>query len=389
MNESGPIKRPNKTQGDTNHCDDLQQIAPNAWKVRMDGKYWLLKTARSGDTASWQLLRREYDLARELQHPFISSAFSFWEESPVGPAILMEYVDGVTLRTFAASQPSPPLRKKVLAQVLDAIEYLHRKGMLHNDIKPENILVTAIGNDVKIIDFGYAEKDADYLNKRLGGTVGASAPEVFEGADGTSSTAAADIYSLGGIIQLLFPRRYRPIVNKCRKENPRDRYPDVASLRRAIARRNRRPFLFAAAAIILCLIGIAMIPNLVREQKLQEKEEVTLSRVDQIREDLTVFYQQAADTLEDRSIVPYMEFAYPIRNHFVEQYVEYRNRIPEQEMLPVCDSVYASLITRLSETMLEIPRFEDLHTQGLMSDKENSFYLDLVIHDKPYTPYVK
>ena len=148
MNESGPVR---KTEEDLPHIGvyaDLQQIARNTWCAVRDGKRLLLKTAAGADAASRRLLRREYELTRGLQHPYIVPVFQYEPESPVGPAIVMEYVEGRTLRAFIAEKADANSRKKVLLELLDAVEYLHRKGLLHNDIKPENVLVTAVSNDV-------------------------------------------------------------------------------------------------------------------------------------------------------------------------------------------------------------------------------------------------
>ena len=148
--------------------------------------------------------------------------------------IVMEYVEGVTLTDFLATCPSFSVRKRLLSEILEAVEYLHKKGLLHNDLKTDNIIVSTIGNHIRIIDFGYSETDAQYMTKRLGGTPEASAPEVLAGNTDIPSTSSSDIYSLGGIIAAVFPNRYAWIVKKCRRIEPLDRYQDVDTLRRAI-----------------------------------------------------------------------------------------------------------------------------------------------------------
>ena len=69
MSESGPVKRPLKTSEEIKIFSDLYRVAPNAWRVAKDGKFWLLKTAKTKDTASKMLLRREWEISRNLQHP--------------------------------------------------------------------------------------------------------------------------------------------------------------------------------------------------------------------------------------------------------------------------------------------------------------------------------
>ncbi len=368
---------------------DIQSVAPNVWKAVKDGKFWLLKTSKGNDTASKLLLRREYELSCNLQHPFIATSFMYLEESPVGCAIMIEYVAGQTLREFISENPDIQVRRKVFGQIMDATEYLHRNGLLHNDIKPDNIMVTAIGRDVKIIDFGLAESDSDYLNRHLGGTLGYSAPEVISGSNPDVSSASSDIYALGVIMTLLFPKKYIRIRNKCRRSNPQQRYPDITTLRKAISRATARPFIISAIATIAVLAAVAIIPDHIRYQETLREENITNARVRQIQQDLSVFYTQAVDSIADRSIVPYRDFADIIRNHFVNNFVRYKESVPEQEMQFVCDTIYARLIRNLSRMMLEMPYLSSLHSQGLISDDEYLFYDQLYMDGKPYTTYRK
>ena len=311
-----------------------------------------------GDSASQVLLRREYELSCNLQHPFIASTFVFLENSPVGAAIVMEYVEGRTLRDFANENPSKPARKKVLSQILDAVEYLHQKGLLHNDIKPENVMVSSVGNDVKIIDFGFAETPSDYLNRRLGGTAGASAPEVLEGGDSEASTATADMYSFGGILRLLFPGRYKCIARRCLKSDPRARYSDIASLRRALAVADGLPKVVAVLLVIILLASAALIPDYLREKEAAQEEATLQARISQIQNDLTVYYNEAADSLSDRSIFPYWDFGCGIKEvegNFADRVFEYRKGL-NQEMQFVCDTIYSRLIYKLGEIEVSIPQ---------------------------------
>ena len=74
--------------------------------------------------------------------------------------IVMEYVDGRTLAQFLAENPSKAMRERVFVQLLQAVAYMHRCGVVHNDIKLDNVLVTRADNDVRLIDFGLADDDA-------------------------------------------------------------------------------------------------------------------------------------------------------------------------------------------------------------------------------------
>ena len=356
MDESGPVKRPNKTSEGAFEFSDIERLAPHIWRVTVDGRYWLLKSPKAEDTASRVLLRREYEIARKLQHPYIASSFFYLDESPVGEAIMMEYVQGRTLANFVAMHPSRAMKRKVLGQVLDAVEYLHAQGLLHNDLKPDNVMVTTLGSDVKIIDFGFSESEADYLNRHLGGTPGFSAPEVMEPDASAPSSASSDIYSLGAIIRMLFPKRYRGIVKKCRHADARRRFPDVPSLRRALARADRAPVLIAVLLLVAALAGAALIPDAIRERQARSEQEMLDANVGQIQQDMEAFYRQAADELADGTKVPDRDSAIPVRSAFVEKVAAYRESLSEQEMRFACDTIYMRLITSLNEIVAELPQ---------------------------------
>jgi len=355
-----------------------------------------------------QLLRREYEISSRIRHPFILGASFFLPDSPKGAAIMMEYVEGENLRDYLVRRRSAESRRKILFQIFDAVEYLHRAGLLHNDIKADNILITAIGGDVKVIDFGLAENDADFLNRKLGGTVGASAPEVLDGNTDVRSDASSDIFALGGIIRLLFPSGYGRIVECCHRADPAMRYRDVDTLRKAIKRADRRPAILVGVFLVLCVLA-AIIGQYVRqhhnegvqgeleseltlikeekEERMQEEEGRAL-KVSQIRQDLGVFYKAAADSIADPDLVHFQEFAGRTISRFAGRFGEYR-RAQEPEMYQVCDTVYERMLGSLHELQNRLPSYTELGLRKQISPEENSFYLNLYIHGKPYEPYRK
>lgn len=391
MNESGPIRKTEKDLPMSDSYTDLAQIAPHLWRADRAGKHLMLKTADGNDAASLQLLKREYEISCNLQHPFVLSAIAFDESSPVGPAIVMEYVDGRTLRSFAADKPSGPARRKVLREILDAVEYLHKKGLLHNDIKPENVLVTTISDDVKIIDFGLAETDADFLNQRLGGTQGYSAPEVLSGpSEGSRSSAAADIFSLGGIIELLLPGRYRRIVRKCFSIEPSLRYPNVDALRRALRRRDTVLFMIAAIGAAVILFAAAIVPNHINNIRIRHaaeaKDLAQQAAIKEVQQQMELWYQAAADSITNPDLIPYKDYAYLVRNTFVMQTAEYQRTLGALHR-PVYDTVYARLLNQLTDKMSTLPTISDLHVSGYMSDAEYQWHLMRLTRQESYAPY--
>ena len=212
------------------------------------GKRFVLKTADG--VRGLELLKREYEMALRLQHPFIALAIGWEESTPVGPAIVMEYIRGRSLSAFLQEKPSLQARRRVFAQLLEAVGAMHRQSVIHNDIKPENILITEADNDVKLIDFGFADADAHILERSLGGTRQYASPELLAQRD---TDARSDIYSIGRLMRDLFPGRYGRIARKCCQAQPDRRFPSVASLEKAWRRRNL-PWKVVSGLLMACLL---------------------------------------------------------------------------------------------------------------------------------------
>ena len=103
-------------------------------------------------------LQREYKILEKLYgNEHIVRCIGWRDDSEVGPCIVMEYIDGVTLSDYLKSLPSEKDKRRILKEVFDAIDFIHKLQIVHNDLKSENILITRNGHNVKLIDFGYAE----------------------------------------------------------------------------------------------------------------------------------------------------------------------------------------------------------------------------------------
>lgn len=180
------------------------------------------------------------------------------------------------------------------------------------------------------------------MNRRLGGTVGASAPEVLSGSLDTTSGASSDIYAIGGILQLMFPHKYRNIIKRCHRENPKRRYPDIASLRRALAARNRSPYLATASVAIILAIATLWLPGYLQDRKIAK-----------IRSEITYLYQDALNSIENNCFT-YRDEAIPVRDTFFFRYMEYKKQFDFQIQFS-CDTIYSRLITDLTGIINELP----------------------------------
>lgn len=210
------------------------------------GKRFVLKTS-DGSAKGIEQLKREYELSIGLSHPGLAYIFTYENASPVGPCLVQEYVDGETLAQWLGHGPRAKDRRRVAGELLSVMAYLHRKGVIHNDLKPENILISRSGGVLKLIDLGFADNDT-YAAKALGGTRAYASPELLAGR---KVDARSDIWSIGKLMQDLFPGRYRRVVRRCLREDPQQRYASVKDLETAL-KHSRWP-LWLAAAAVLCI----------------------------------------------------------------------------------------------------------------------------------------
>jgi hypothetical protein len=142
--------------------------------------------------------------------------------------LVTEFVRGMPLDEAARSYDLPAI-EDALAQILEALVYAHRQGIIHRDIKPQNALVDPRGV-VKLTDFGVAYRAGDTRLTRIGyavGTPGYMAPEILDGADPSSLT---DIYAVGATARALLARqpyepspRLREFVERATSPNPSHR----------------------------------------------------------------------------------------------------------------------------------------------------------------------
>lgn len=244
---------------DTSGYGDLELLHSGSYadtyRARRAGRYFLIKAIHDGDTRHLAMLRREYELSVGLEHPNIVGTFTFENSSEVGTCIVMEYVDGQPLSDFLSTAPDSSIRRKLVRQLLSAVSYIHSKGIIHNDLKPENIMVTAKGNNLKLIDFGLSDDDAHYLITTPGCTAMYASPELA--AKSGNVDQRSDIYSLGILISLICPGRYKAIAAKCRRQNRNKRYQNTPAVMHAVKRADAmRWSIPAAAAVIALLIAV-------------------------------------------------------------------------------------------------------------------------------------
>ena len=231
-----------------------------------------LKPEYIGSNFYEQALRKEFDIGYQLEHPHICRALG-WETLPeLGHCIVMEYIDGITLKEFMQrGLLTPELVRKFITELCSALHYLHGKQIVHRDLKPENILVTHNGYNVKLIDFGLSDCDDYDALKLPAGTRYYLAPEALK--PGQPLDLRADIYSLGIIIgemaECIKDKKLAAVSRKCTRRNPKERYPSALAVSRCVRGRTvpfRRYGMLTAGVVLLCALGYVAYVFLAPEQ---------------------------------------------------------------------------------------------------------------------------
>ena len=230
--------------------------------------------------------RREAQSAANLNHPNIVGVYD-WGKERGTYYIVMEYVDGRTVSDILRSDG--PIEAKraagIAADVAAALGFAHRKGVVHRDVKPGNVLITASG-EVKVADFGIARAMTSSSEENLtqtGSVMGTATYFSPEQAQGKPVDPRSDLYSLGVVLYEMasgkppfsadspvaiaykhvqeplpplhekvpgVPRGYEAVTNKALAKDPDRRYQDAGELRADLLRfREGRPVQAGSVAL--------------------------------------------------------------------------------------------------------------------------------------------
>lgn len=282
------------------------------------GRRYLLKTLASeyAQLTDYHLQQdREFQLGVQLIHPNIAATYGLEQVEGVGRCIVQEWIDGVTLGEWVGSKPSRAARERVLNQLLDALEYLHSRQLVHHDLKSDNILITRNGANVKLIDFGLSATDSTLSP--------------------VDNDQRADILSLGRLLPSLLPER-RSLARRCRD----GRFANIAALRQALTRRKRARQLLPVvlSVVMLAVASVLFYFSLSNNNSEQQRYENMVAVVDEHianeREQLVELANRACsfdatDETEQNALIAYLnEYSalryhrWTIRDSLVETYPE-------------------------------------------------------------------
>lgn len=309
----------------------------DTYRVKLYGKLHFLKRLKPAyvnDIRYQEAFRKEFETGYRLEHPNLVRYISLSDEG-----ILMEYVDGETLTQRLASHPEFFNKKnteKLLRQLLDAIGYLHTHQVLHLDLKPDNIMLTRIGNDVKLVDLGFCYTDT-FVDTQ-GRTDHFAAPEQLTSDNVDERT---DIYALGRIIEQLPEHNiYNKVIARCTASDKHDRFQSIDELSRTLKKRSSfiRYFLF-----LLLLAASTLLVNMLFSHE-PDKDEQALMAAPIVQVD-TVPKKKVAQP--STSVIVKEKIAKPTPSDPTE--------LMKKEMSQLMDKAYQSTIATFCDSVFPSP----------------------------------
>ena len=225
-------------------------------KTRIHGELLFVKEPTqeySHDLITIEALKKEFLLGFSLNHPGIVRYYSLENNR-----LLEEYIEGKTLRQLLDEDDLRLYKKEFVRdltrQILEALKYIHAKGIAHLDLKPENIIVTNLGNRIKIIDLSCAENLSGYCTP--GYTQEYQAPEQISG-QGNIST---DIYQLGLILREITQgkreeRKWKKFISKSTANHPDNRFSNAEEALKALPSETKFNYKWISAIFISIIAG--------------------------------------------------------------------------------------------------------------------------------------
>lgn len=252
------------TSGSFEYSDSTWQPIPHRgsgrfefFKVRLFGALHFVKrpsASYANDLQTTESLRKEFNLGYNLSHPSIVKYLRM-----ENGAVFQEYIDGVSLQQMIDMRDerlsSSGFLQNVCKQLLEATAYLHSNGIIHNDIKPDNIMVTRIGDQVKLVDLGCAS--SDMWDATQGYTKSCKAPE-----QGVAATNVyTDIFLVGKVMEQLasnagLRRSWDDFIKKATSPNFSCRYSSDKEALDAIPNEEER---IGCSGLVSSLILIAVV----------------------------------------------------------------------------------------------------------------------------------
>ena len=299
------------------------------------GRRFVLK-ALTPDTAfltDYRLQQeQEFQLGIRLVHPNIAATYSLEEIDGVGRCIVQEWIDGITLGEWLRAKPSKAARKRVFSQLMDALEYIHSLQLVHHDLKPDNILITRNGANVKLIDFGLSATDATITS--------------------VPNDPRKDIEAL----QRLFP-------DIC----PKGHFANIAALRKVLNRRNRLMFLLPVLLSALLLGAAAALLYISWHERQSEQQ-----RINELNAQIAAYAERDLAQQEMQQRIDEMSAQ-------IEAYEEQeREQLKEKKRYEAMCAQVDFYIAQEREQLLEIVNRRQSYEEKILAHEKDAYDNDRV-----------
>lgn len=247
------------------------------------GKKVIIKTLKpefAQDDQCRKNLKKEYEFTSQLDNRFIRRALGFESIQGLGESIILEYIDGKSLAEHVrVGTLNEKQVKSVIVDLCDGLNYMHRNGIIHCDLKPENVLITANDLRVKIIDIGLPETNYKTDHELLIKENEFIAPELFKGEE---ADPRSDVYSLGKIIEFIIARnmlnQFSNVATHCTQFSREQRFDNILAVKSEITKGYSylKLVLVAVALIVLAFIAYIYIPKIVEKSRAEKEARLSV-----------------------------------------------------------------------------------------------------------------
>ena len=237
------------------------------YKIQLNGQTCFMKKLRPelrNDNRYRELFYKEYNTGKDIYSPYIVRYLDIRDNADE-TCIIMEYVNGCSLKEKIDKEPEYFEKeeniKRVLLQLCEALQALHKENVVHLDITPSNIIISQTSGNVKLIDLGFCL--SDWSDRTIGTTTKFGAPEATKNRI-EEIDARTDIYSIGRLLQYIeeksgakFPQYINRIKKRCLQKEKRLRYGNAGEIAQEIKKQKKSKY---ALAVITIAVMIALAP---------------------------------------------------------------------------------------------------------------------------------
>lgn len=235
-----------------------------------------LKAEVADDAECKENLKKEYELTSELEYKFIRKALGFENIEGLGNCIILEYIDGKSLAEHVrVGTLNEKQIKSVLIDLCDGLNYMHQRGIIHCDLKPENIIVTAADFRAKIIDIGLPETEYKTDRELLIKENEFIAPELIKGEE---ADPRSDVYSMGKIIEFIGERnmlsQFSSVATHCTQFSREQRFDSISEVKSVITK-GYSVFKLIILLLVLAALGVAAyiyVPKIIEKTRVEKAE---------------------------------------------------------------------------------------------------------------------